>query len=67
MHRNYGMVGLGEVTRFETDSPAAADVWWEALCDDLEHETEMPGAEATDQSPSDPSPLTQTGHRHGLS
>lgn len=47
LHRNYGMVGLGEVTRFETDSPAAADVWWEALCDDLEHETEMPGAEAT--------------------
>ena len=47
LHRNYGMVGLGEITRFETDSPAAADVWWEALCDDLEHETEMPGAEAT--------------------
>ena len=47
LHRNYGMVGLGEITRFETDSPAAADVWWEALCDDLEHETEMPDAEAT--------------------
>ena len=47
LHRNYGMVGLGEITRFETDSPAAADVWWEALCDDLEHETEIPGAEAT--------------------
>ncbi|WCC81159.1 chorismate-binding protein [Cutibacterium equinum] len=47
LHRDYGMVGLGEITRFETDSPTAADVWWEALCDDLEHETEMPGAEAT--------------------
>ena len=47
LHRNYGMVGLGEITRFETDSPTAADVWWEALCDDLEHETERPGPEAT--------------------
>ncbi|MDO4412195.1 isochorismate synthase MenF [Cutibacterium sp.] len=47
LHHDYGMVGLGELTRFETDSPTAADVWWEALCDDLEHETEMPGAEAT--------------------
>lgn len=38
-----GMVGLGELTRFETDSLDAADVWWGEFCTDLEHETEVFG------------------------
>lgn len=38
-----GMVGLGELTRFETDSLDAADVWWTEFCTDLEHETEVFG------------------------
>lgn len=47
LHRDYGMVGLGQIARFSTDSPSAADVWWDALCAEVEHETEMPGLEGT--------------------
>lgn len=38
-----GLVGIGELTRFETDSLDAADVWWTEFCTDLEHETEVFG------------------------
>ncbi len=47
LHGKEGIVGLGEIARFETDSPGAADVWWEAFCADIENETEMPGVHGT--------------------
>lgn len=47
LHRGDGVVGIGEIARFETDSPAAADVWWEAFCAELENETELPGVFGT--------------------
>lgn len=47
LHGDEGVIGLGEIARFETDSPGAADVWWEAFCTDIENETEMPGVHGT--------------------
>lgn len=47
LHHGDGVVGIGEIARFETDSPAAADVWWEAFCAEVENETEMPGVYGT--------------------
>ena len=37
-----GLIGLGELARFETDSLDAADIWWQEFCASLEHETELP-------------------------
>lgn len=47
LHGNEEIIGLGEIARFETDSPGAADVWWEEFCADIENETEMPGVRGT--------------------
>ncbi|AXE38070.1 Putative isochorismate synthase MenF [Acidipropionibacterium virtanenii] len=82
VHSGEGVVGLGEVARFETDSPDAADVWWETFSAEIEDETEMPGLHGTgpiafgsfafdpDRSAS-PSvmivPETVIGHRAGYS
>lgn len=47
VHGGEGVIGLGEVARFETDSPDAADVWWETFSAEIEDETEMPGVHGT--------------------
>lgn len=47
LHSGEGVIGLGEVARFETDSPDAADVWWETFSAEIEDETEMPGVHGT--------------------
>ncbi|MEL4504965.1 isochorismate synthase [Luteococcus sp. H138] len=47
LRRGDGVVGIGEVARFTTDSLAAADVWWNEFVADLENETELPGVSGT--------------------
>lgn len=42
-----GFITLGEVERFETDSPDAADVWWSEAASHIDHDSEMPGAYGT--------------------
>lgn len=39
-----GVIGLGEIARFETDSLDAADLWWQDFCENLEDESEFPGS-----------------------
>jgi menaquinone-specific isochorismate synthase len=36
-------VTLGEVARFETDRLEAADVWWDEISSQIDHDSEMPG------------------------
>lgn len=43
LRHGQGVIGLGELTRFETDTLDAADIWWGELLADLEHESEFPG------------------------
>ncbi len=40
---NDGIIGIGEIARFETDTPDAADVWWQNFISELEDESELPG------------------------
>ena len=43
IRRGEGFVALGEVARFETDRLEAADVWWDEISDQIDHDSEMPG------------------------
>lgn len=43
LRRGDGIIGLGEVERFTTDSLEAADAWWSGFVADLENETELLG------------------------
>ncbi|GAA4908524.1 chorismate-binding protein [Tessaracoccus lubricantis] len=43
LRRGEGFVGLGEVARFETDRLEAADVWWDEISDQIDHDSEMLG------------------------
>lgn len=47
LRRGDGVIGLGEVERFEVDTPDAADVLWAEYTSMLEHDTELPGAPGT--------------------
>ncbi len=42
-----GIVTLGEVARFDTDSADAADVWWNEVHSHIDHDSELPGAWGT--------------------
>ncbi len=42
-----GVIGFGEIARFETDSLDAADLWWQTFCEDIEDESEIPGTYGT--------------------
>ena len=42
LRRGDGMVGIGEVARFEGGSMAEADQWWRSACARMEQETELP-------------------------
>lgn len=41
LRRGDGMVGIGEVARFEGGSAAEADEWWREVCERIEQETEL--------------------------
>ncbi len=43
LRRGEGIVALGEVARFETDTPEAGDVWWSEISAQIDHDSEMPG------------------------
>lgn len=43
IRKGEGFVGLGEVARFETDTLEAADVWWDEISNQIDHDSEMPG------------------------
>ena len=43
IRRGEGFVGLGEAARFETDRLEAADVWWDEISNQIDHDSEMPG------------------------
>ena len=47
IRRGDGMIGLGEVARFEGGSAQQADAWWSEVCDRIEMETELPGVSGT--------------------
>ncbi len=47
LRRGDGMIGIGEVARFEGGTAAEADEWWRDVCSRIEHETELPGTCAT--------------------
>lgn len=47
IRRGEGFVALGEVARFETDYPEAADVWWAEIAAHIDHDSELPGAYGT--------------------
>ncbi|MGC3993988.1 MAG: isochorismate synthase [Propionicimonas sp.] len=47
LRRGDGMVGIGEVARFEGGSAAEADEWWQEVCARIEHQTELPGTPGT--------------------
>lgn len=47
LHRGDGLVALGDMLRFETDSLDAADVWWTETAATIENETELPGVPGT--------------------
>ncbi len=42
-----GIIAIGEVARFITDSLDAADIWWQNLSSSIENESEMPGRPGT--------------------
>ncbi len=42
LSQGQGLIGLGTLARFDTDSLDAADIWWQEFCASLEHETELP-------------------------
>ncbi len=41
LRRGDGMIGIGEVARFEGGSAAEADAWWQGVCERIEQETEL--------------------------
>ena len=43
IRRGDGVVALGEVARFETDRLDAADVWWDEISNQIDHDSELPG------------------------
>ncbi len=43
IRRGDGMVGIGEIARFEGGTAAEADEWWQDACGRIEQETELPG------------------------
>lgn len=43
IRRGEGFITLGEVARFETDRAEAADVWWDEISAQIDHDSEMPG------------------------
>lgn len=43
LRRGEGFVALGEVARFETDRLEAADVWWDEISAQIDHDSEMLG------------------------
>jgi len=43
LRRGDGMIGIGEVARFEGGTAAEADAWWQDVCSRIEQETELPG------------------------
>lgn len=43
LKRGDGLIGIGEVARFATDSLDAADIWWGEFSQTIEHETELYG------------------------
>ncbi|MFT4081285.1 MAG: isochorismate synthase [Nocardioides sp.] len=47
LRRGDGMIGIGEIARFEGGSAAEADEWWQEVCSRIEHETELPGTPGT--------------------
>lgn len=47
IRRGEGFVTLGEIGRFETDYPDAADVWWNEVASYIDHDSELPGAYGT--------------------
>lgn len=47
IHGRDGLVGIGELTRYHTDSLDAADVWWQEFNSTIEHESELPGFTGT--------------------
>ncbi|MGO1384377.1 MAG: isochorismate synthase [Arachnia sp.] len=47
IRKGEGFVALGEVARFETDYPDAADVWWNEVANHIDHDSELPGAYGT--------------------
>ncbi|WP_022910992.1 isochorismate synthase [Aestuariimicrobium kwangyangense] len=47
LRKGDGIVGIGEVARFATDSLDAADIWWTEFSATIEHETELYGQYGT--------------------
>lgn len=47
IRRGDGIIGIGEVARFTTDSLDAADIWWSEFAASIEHETELYGQYGT--------------------
>jgi len=47
LRRGDGMIGIGEVARFEGGTITDADDWWSDVCGRIEHETELPGVGGT--------------------
>lgn len=43
LRRGEGFIALGEVARFDTDRLEAADVWWDEISKQIDHDSEMPG------------------------
>ena len=41
LRRGDGMIGIGEIARFEGGTAAEADQWWQDSCRRIEHETEL--------------------------
>jgi menaquinone-specific isochorismate synthase len=47
LRRGEGIIGIGEVARFEAGSAAEADLWWSDICARIEQETELPEVPGT--------------------
>ena len=47
IRRGDGMVGIGEIARFEGGTAAEADEWWQEACGRIEQETELPEVSGT--------------------
>jgi menaquinone-specific isochorismate synthase len=47
LRRGDGMIGIGEVARFEGGTAAEADGWWADICGRIEQETELPEVSGT--------------------
>ncbi|MGV8908863.1 MAG: isochorismate synthase [Propionicimonas sp.] len=47
LRRGDGLVGIGEVARFEAGTAVEADQWWQETCGRIEQETELPEISGT--------------------